>query len=414
MGHHPLLTDDLAELLSQFPNEALQDLRAILASSWSFSPLPSKRAEAVYVLPEDADLRDHAAEIAEEVAWWGRTTSSCASVDAIEKRRAILRDHIEADTKQAVFVFRSWGGRRPRAGRPTAAGRRRAPHRTRVRHDRHVPAHVTLRGAAGLPSFRDAPVFLAVCRALAASSSSGFRLLHFSVQADHLHLLVEADGHAALTRAARVSWCEWREPSIACSDVTVPCGAIGSTHGTSRHRPRSGGPSPMCFRTSESMCRGRRGSIRAHPRPGLTAGRLRGRASLGFLRCVRLERGWRGWAGCGVKAASPSTRVRGAHGEDITQMVLIATCGAREHRDCLPAGERAPLPSERSPSGAVSCPRGQLRQGSTRIFACSSGLARSRNACATPSTPTRPVTSGATSMRPSAMAASVSMNSPGV
>jgi hypothetical protein len=43
-------------------------------------------------------------------------------------------------------------------------------------------------------------VFTVVRDALAASSARGFRLLHFSVQADHLHLLVEADGHTRLVR----------------------------------------------------------------------------------------------------------------------------------------------------------------------------------------------------------------------
>lgn len=71
MSDNPLLTDDLATLLSQFPNEALQGLRAILAGGRSYRPLPSKRAEAVHALPEDADLRQHAAEIAREITWWG-------------------------------------------------------------------------------------------------------------------------------------------------------------------------------------------------------------------------------------------------------------------------------------------------------------------------------------------------------
>ncbi len=42
------------------------------------------------------------------------------------------------------------------------------------------------------------------------------------------------------------------------------------------------------------------------------------------------------------------------------------------------------------------------RQGSTRIFACTSGLARSLKACSTPSTPTLPVTSASPSILPSA------------
>lgn len=40
-------------------------------------------------------------------------------------------------------------------------------------------------------------------RALAASSTSSFRLLHFSVQSDHLHLLVEADAPSRLARGVQ-------------------------------------------------------------------------------------------------------------------------------------------------------------------------------------------------------------------
>lgn len=53
--------------------------------------------------------------------------------------------------------------------------------------------HVTLRARAGLPSFRDALVFGAMRHALRAASRDGFRVVHFSVQNDHVHLVAEAD-----------------------------------------------------------------------------------------------------------------------------------------------------------------------------------------------------------------------------
>jgi REP element-mobilizing transposase RayT len=37
-------------------------------------------------------------------------------------------------------------------------------------------------------------------RALAAGATSRFRIVHFSVQTNHLHLLVEADDELALAR----------------------------------------------------------------------------------------------------------------------------------------------------------------------------------------------------------------------
>jgi hypothetical protein len=53
---------------------------------------------------------------------------------------------------------------------------------------------VTLRASSAVPSLRDGRLFIATRNALAAASAERFRVLQFSVQADHLHLLVEADG----------------------------------------------------------------------------------------------------------------------------------------------------------------------------------------------------------------------------
>jgi putative transposase len=95
------------------------------------------------------------------------------------------------------------GGRRPGAGRKPAPGRRAVMHRSRAAHDPRFPVHVTLRACAGLPSLRAAAVFVAIRHSFGATSSETFRLLHFSVQGDHLHLLVEADGCSGLRRGVQ-------------------------------------------------------------------------------------------------------------------------------------------------------------------------------------------------------------------
>jgi hypothetical protein len=65
-----VLTDDLAALLSLFPNDALRDMRGLMAETKSYSPFPTSRAAEVHRLPPTADLRPHAAELAEEVIYW--------------------------------------------------------------------------------------------------------------------------------------------------------------------------------------------------------------------------------------------------------------------------------------------------------------------------------------------------------
>jgi putative transposase len=107
------------------------------------------------------------------------------------------------EMKQLEFRTRTWGGRRDGAGRKPAPGRRAVPHRPRAPHDRHCPAHVTLRASSAVPSLRTGRPFIVTRSALAAASTPKFRVLHFSVQADHLHLVVEADGPTEFERGVR-------------------------------------------------------------------------------------------------------------------------------------------------------------------------------------------------------------------
>jgi REP element-mobilizing transposase RayT len=102
--------------------------------------------------------------------------------------------------RQLGFTFRNWGGARKGAGRPPNGETAGVSHLRRpVLASRH-PVHVTLR-AAKAPSLRGTAMFRTVRAALAgARDRFGFRLVHFSVQRDHLHLIVEAEDSRALSR----------------------------------------------------------------------------------------------------------------------------------------------------------------------------------------------------------------------
>jgi putative transposase len=76
------------------------------------------------------------------------------------------------------------------------------PHRAREAHKPAHPLHLTLRARAGLMSLRGEGVFGAVREAIRAGSSEVFRVLHFSVQSDHVHLIVEAEDDALGSGAA--------------------------------------------------------------------------------------------------------------------------------------------------------------------------------------------------------------------
>ncbi len=61
--------------------------------------------------------------------------------------------------------------------------------------------HVTTRLRAGLPSLRRVDELRALLQSfLAAQARHGMRLVHFSIQSNHLHLLVEAEDELALAR----------------------------------------------------------------------------------------------------------------------------------------------------------------------------------------------------------------------
>jgi putative transposase len=88
---------------------------------------------------------------------------------------------------------RTWGGARKGAGRKPR-GRPSMPHVTRPRIDPRYPVQVTIRATAGLPSLRSPRVFGALRHAIARASVDGFRVIHFSIQQDHGHFIVEGDG----------------------------------------------------------------------------------------------------------------------------------------------------------------------------------------------------------------------------
>ena len=85
-----------------------------------------------------------------------------------------------------------WGGRREGAGRPRGSGSR-DPHRRRAPLAARFPCHVTLRIRRGIPSLRKARLVREWRRSLREACERGrFRVVHYSLQRDHAHLLVEA------------------------------------------------------------------------------------------------------------------------------------------------------------------------------------------------------------------------------
>ena len=93
------------------------------------------------------------------------------------------------------------GGWRPGAGRPRG--------RTKVAHERreHVapscPQHITLRLVAGLGSLRAARRVAIVRDAIRQGQRDTFRIVHFTVLGNHVHLIVETPSAMARARGVQ-------------------------------------------------------------------------------------------------------------------------------------------------------------------------------------------------------------------
>ena len=85
-----------------------------------------------------------------------------------------------------------WGGARPGAGRKPGAAHS-DPHRRRAPLAARHPCHVTLKVKKDLPSLRSARLVSELERSWReACERRRFRLVHYSIQGDHVHVIVEA------------------------------------------------------------------------------------------------------------------------------------------------------------------------------------------------------------------------------
>jgi REP element-mobilizing transposase RayT len=102
-------------------------------------------------------------------------------------------------------IVSTWGGRREGAGRPRLKHRPSVAHRARPFHDASHPVHVTWRVGRRLPNLRQRASAAAIGHAVRATSNDAarartFRVVHFSIQPDHIHLIVEAGSRQSLAR----------------------------------------------------------------------------------------------------------------------------------------------------------------------------------------------------------------------
>jgi REP element-mobilizing transposase RayT len=97
---------------------------------------------------------------------------------------------------------RTLSGRVAKKRGPKPTGRRRDPrHRVRPEINARHPQHIVLRVTREIATLRRRNAYRAIRRALAGClARADFRIVHISIQSNHVHLLVEADSKRALSR----------------------------------------------------------------------------------------------------------------------------------------------------------------------------------------------------------------------
>jgi REP element-mobilizing transposase RayT len=99
---------------------------------------------------------------------------------------------------------RTWGGFRVGAGRKKSKDRRDPEHRSRPQHLARNPVHVTMRTLKSVGRLRRGKVYRAAWRALRKIAALvDFRVVHISIQHNHIHLLAEAGSNEALESGMR-------------------------------------------------------------------------------------------------------------------------------------------------------------------------------------------------------------------
>ena len=103
---------------------------------------------------------------------------------------------------QCELIWHTHGGKAAGAGRPPSGPRSSERHKRRAAFRASEPVHVVLRAHRDVRSLRTAAMLFAIREALItlATREGEFRVIQFSLQRQHIHLMLEATDRMALAR----------------------------------------------------------------------------------------------------------------------------------------------------------------------------------------------------------------------
>ena len=111
------------------------------------------------------------------------------------------KSKLSSKTHDTTFAFpETHGGRRAGAGRKRSKKRACVERTGRDQRVKGCPIMVTMKLQRGLPSLRSRAGFEATLRSIGGGNERfGFRVVHYSILSNHVHMVVEADDRSSLT-----------------------------------------------------------------------------------------------------------------------------------------------------------------------------------------------------------------------
>ena len=143
-----------------------------------------------------------------EIAWRGPTARILIEQCFVRRAtsRAERREPGDAASRTVQLELPSrgrWGGKRAGAGRKLVAARPSPPHRPRAGTRRAGPCTSRCGRATRFPRCGRRASSRSASGRSRPSHKAAFRVVHFSVQSDHVHLVVEGDDPLALVRGVQ-------------------------------------------------------------------------------------------------------------------------------------------------------------------------------------------------------------------
>jgi REP element-mobilizing transposase RayT len=130
---------------------------------------------------------------------FGEFEIACRSLVATVQVVRARKKHVQQ------LLFKPHGGKRRGAGRPPKAFRSSERHKRRPAFRANQPIHVTLRVEDAIGNVRRRDCYHAIRRAMGSTGTrDDFRIVHISLERDHVHLIVEASDRVTLAKGMYV------------------------------------------------------------------------------------------------------------------------------------------------------------------------------------------------------------------